>query len=99
MIPNGGGSIILIASMSASVSPIHFLTPKFRVVTAISLGYQRPTSEVRLLVPLGVTNNLRIFSHKRLTTPRKLVRSILQFLDAVKLTSYSCQTYGHKLGR
>ena len=99
MIPNGGGSIILIASMSASVSPIHFLTVGFCIVTAISLGHQRPTSEARLLAPLGMTNNLRFSSHKRLTMPRKLVRFILWFPSPVRLMPCSCQTYGHKLGR
>ena len=74
MIPNGGGSIILIASMSASVSPIRFVTARFRIVTAISLDHQRPTSKVHLPTPLGVIDDLQIFSYKRPITPRKLVR-------------------------
>ena len=50
MIPNGGGSIILIASMSASVRPVAPILEWFCVTGAYS-DHQRPTSKIHLLAP------------------------------------------------
>lgn len=58
MIPNGGGSIILIASMSASVSPVRSSIGMFLYVTAAHLDCQRPTSKLHLLVPQREMNGL-----------------------------------------
>jgi len=74
MIPNGGGSIVLIASMSASVSPIHFPIEMVLYVTATHPGGQHPTSRLQLLTPHRVMNGLQHFSRKRPITLQKLVR-------------------------
>lgn len=73
MIPNGGGSIILIASMSASASPSHS-RGKWFCVTTVHPDHQRSTSKIHFLAPRRVTDGLRTSSCKRPTMPQKPVR-------------------------